>query len=194
MNYGNPQTTQAIVKAPGCSPQTESKVLLLRTTPIQLTKHREVRLQPTERLHPYRLLFWHRRVSLHATKWEMWTPTAQLQTPWSTMVTYVQERLGQWGHKAMGITDQYLIWLKGHSMRWSSYPKLLWWPQTCLDSPGYYKMTPDAILLYSEICPWLSHRHRSFLMQQKGNKHRQPQADTADVSDLSWIRVHKLKF
>jgi hypothetical protein len=41
----NPQTTQSIAKATGCSPQTDCKALLLKTT--QLTEHGEVELVAT---------------------------------------------------------------------------------------------------------------------------------------------------
>ena len=42
-----PQTPQAIAKAIGCSPQTDGKALLLKTTPVQLTEPGEVNLVPT---------------------------------------------------------------------------------------------------------------------------------------------------
>lgn len=45
--HGNPQTTQAITMAVFSSPQTDSETLLLKTTPISLTEHQEVRLVPT---------------------------------------------------------------------------------------------------------------------------------------------------
>ena len=48
--HGNPQTTQVIAKAIGCSPQTEYKYLLLNTAHILLNEH-EVELVPTKSLH-----------------------------------------------------------------------------------------------------------------------------------------------
>ena len=44
-SHGNPHP-QAVAKIIGCSPQTDDKALLLNTTPIQLTEHREVQLVP----------------------------------------------------------------------------------------------------------------------------------------------------
>lgn len=40
------QITQDIAKALGCSPQTDAKALLLKTTPTQLIKHGELELIP----------------------------------------------------------------------------------------------------------------------------------------------------
>ena len=38
-SHGNTQTTQAFAKTIGCSPQTDSKSLLRKTTPTQLIQH-----------------------------------------------------------------------------------------------------------------------------------------------------------
>lgn len=46
-NPWEPQTTQAVIKAIGCSPKTGTKALLLNTTPTQLTEHGEVEMVPT---------------------------------------------------------------------------------------------------------------------------------------------------
>lgn len=54
---GNPQITEVITKAFGCSPQTDTKALFLKTTPTQLTELREVELVSTKSLHPYWLVF-----------------------------------------------------------------------------------------------------------------------------------------
>lgn len=50
---GIPQTSQITAKAIGCSPQSDTKILLLRMTFIYLTEPREVDLVPTSRLHHY---------------------------------------------------------------------------------------------------------------------------------------------
>lgn len=43
---GDFQTTQAVSKTIGCSPPTDSKVPLLKTTPTQLIEHGETELVP----------------------------------------------------------------------------------------------------------------------------------------------------
>lgn len=43
----NLQITQAIVKTISCSPQSDGKDLLLKTTPVQPLEQREVKLLPT---------------------------------------------------------------------------------------------------------------------------------------------------
>lgn len=45
--HRNPQTTQAVGKTLGCSPQTDSKSPLLKTTPTQLIEHGELGLAST---------------------------------------------------------------------------------------------------------------------------------------------------
>lgn len=47
-----PQTTQFIAKAIGCSPQTDGRTLLWKTTPAKRTEHGEVGLVPTQSLRP----------------------------------------------------------------------------------------------------------------------------------------------
>ena len=42
-----PQTTKAISKVIVCSPQTDGKALLLKTTLTYFTEHREIKLVPT---------------------------------------------------------------------------------------------------------------------------------------------------
>ena len=44
--HGNPQTIQATAKAIGCSLQTDSNALLLKTAPMQLSGHGEFKLVP----------------------------------------------------------------------------------------------------------------------------------------------------
>lgn len=46
-HHGDPQTTQTIVKATSCSPQTDDKDLLLKTTTTQLIEGGEVELVST---------------------------------------------------------------------------------------------------------------------------------------------------
>lgn len=41
-SHGNPEKTQAVVKAVGCSPQNDSKTFMLKATSTQLTEHLEV--------------------------------------------------------------------------------------------------------------------------------------------------------
>lgn len=53
---GNLQITEVITKAFGCSPQTDTKALFLKTTPTQLTELREVELVSTKSLYPYWLM------------------------------------------------------------------------------------------------------------------------------------------
>lgn len=48
-----PQTTQAVAKSMDCSPQTDSKAPLPKTSPTQLIEHRQVKLVPTWSLYPY---------------------------------------------------------------------------------------------------------------------------------------------
>lgn len=48
----NPQTTQTVVKTIGSSKQTDSKTLLLKTTPPHLIKHGKLELMPTYNLPP----------------------------------------------------------------------------------------------------------------------------------------------
>lgn len=47
----NSQTTHAVVRTIGCSPQTYDKAPLLKITHTQLTEHGEVELVPTQSLH-----------------------------------------------------------------------------------------------------------------------------------------------
>lgn len=54
--YCNPKPTQAVAKTIGRYLQTDSKSLLLKTTPAQLTEHGNVKLVPTESLHPSELV------------------------------------------------------------------------------------------------------------------------------------------
>ena len=54
-----------------CSPQIDSKALLLKTTPTQLTEHEEVKSVPSESLHPYGLESLLQEGSLFATKREL---------------------------------------------------------------------------------------------------------------------------
>ena len=51
-SHGNPQTTQVDAITISCSPQTDSKDPLLKTSPVQLTEHGEGELMPTYSLHP----------------------------------------------------------------------------------------------------------------------------------------------
>ena len=53
-----------------CAPQTDSKALLLMTTPIQLNEHGEVKLVTTESLQLYILASLVQEGTLHATKRE----------------------------------------------------------------------------------------------------------------------------
>lgn len=48
---GTPQMIQAIDKTMGCSPQTDVKALLLKTTATQLIEQGEAKLTPTYSLH-----------------------------------------------------------------------------------------------------------------------------------------------
>lgn len=41
-SHRNPEKTQAVVKAVGCSPQNDSKTFMLKATSTQLTEHLEV--------------------------------------------------------------------------------------------------------------------------------------------------------
>lgn len=54
-SLGNLQTTQAAGKKIGCSPQTGSKVPLLKTMPTQLIEHDVVNLIPIQNLYLYLL-------------------------------------------------------------------------------------------------------------------------------------------
>ena len=65
----NPQTTKAVAKTIGCSPQTDSKASLLKTTLIELIEHGEVKLMPTQNLHSHVLVTW--KGIQQATKREM---------------------------------------------------------------------------------------------------------------------------
>lgn len=58
----------AIAKATGGSPQSDGQALLLKKTPVQLTKHGEADLLPTWNLHLCRLVFMVLESSLRATK------------------------------------------------------------------------------------------------------------------------------
>lgn len=69
--HGNPQTTLAIAKAVGCSPQTNSEGLLLKIRPTDLTENGEVELVPNWNLHPYCLVFMILEGTLQATRGEM---------------------------------------------------------------------------------------------------------------------------
>lgn len=59
---GSPHTTPAIVKTIGCSPKTDNKAPLLKTTPTQLIKHGEVRKVPTMSIAPTLQCCWYRKV------------------------------------------------------------------------------------------------------------------------------------
>ena len=73
------QTVQAVVKTIDCSPQTVSKALLLKTTPIQLIEHGEVKLVPSYSLHLYILVCLVQEGILYATKGE--TNISQVTNP-----------------------------------------------------------------------------------------------------------------
>lgn len=69
------QTTQAVAQTIDCSPETDSKALLLKTAPTPLIENEDVWLVPTENLHPYALVSLVREGTLQATKSGMETPT-----------------------------------------------------------------------------------------------------------------------
>lgn len=52
-SHGNSQTTEVVANTMFCSPQTDSKFPLLKTTLIQLTVDGEIELVFTQSLHSY---------------------------------------------------------------------------------------------------------------------------------------------
>lgn len=50
-SHENPQSTEVVVKTISCSPKTDSRSPLPKTTVIQLTEHGEGELVPTYKLH-----------------------------------------------------------------------------------------------------------------------------------------------
>lgn len=52
----NPQAIQVFVKTIGCSPQTDTKCLLVKKIPTKLIEYGETNLVPTQNLNPYMLL------------------------------------------------------------------------------------------------------------------------------------------
>lgn len=108
-SYGSLQTTQALAKTIGCSPQTDSETPLLKTTSSQLIEHGEDRPVPTYSFHPVCT----RRHS--ACHWR------RNQTSQKTL-TYNSACKICWcsgGTALVGATGHCLIWLKAHSSRWS---------------------------------------------------------------------------
>lgn len=69
-SHKNPQTTQAVVKDIGCSPQTDKKPSLLKGISTQLNEHGEVKLLPRQSLHIYTLVSLVQECTLYTTKRE----------------------------------------------------------------------------------------------------------------------------
>lgn len=63
--------TQAAGKTRVCFPQTDIKVPLLNTTPMQITEYREVELVPMQSIHPYVLSSLVQEGTFNATKGEL---------------------------------------------------------------------------------------------------------------------------
>lgn len=80
------------------------------------------------------------------------------------------------GTNSVGITIQYVIWLKAHSPKWNTYQMLLktpriwklidWVNWTLLFRKAARKITASGILLTSYFNALCSHHQRSFPLQQ----------------------------
>lgn len=103
-SHGKPQTTQSVGKTIGCSPQTDSKAPLLKTTAIQSIQHGEVYLVPTLSLQPY--LFAIGRYSAYYQKKHKYQPSRKL----SDLQWYPSCKtcFGNSGTKLVEITNQYV--------------------------------------------------------------------------------------
>lgn len=64
---GNPQTIQAAAKTKGCSPQIDSKTLLLKTPSTKLIEHGEIQLVTTKILYLYVLVCLVQKSTLNTT-------------------------------------------------------------------------------------------------------------------------------
>lgn len=94
------------------SPQTDHKAPLPKTTPTQPTGHGEVKLVPTESLHPYcSSIFCTARFSALYPK----EKCSQLLRVWSTRRPALSYASAMTTPKPVGLANQYLIWLKALS-------------------------------------------------------------------------------
>lgn len=126
---GTSQTTQPVVKAVACSPQTAGEDLIAGNSPD--TTHWTWRSWVGVCLEPS--LYWlvsRLQTALSLLPKEKQLP-AQLQIFSSTVVSFLQVLLVQWWHKLVGVTNTYLIWFKVCFIRWDPYPNALGWPRTC---------------------------------------------------------------
>lgn len=122
----NPQTSQAIIKAFGFSPQANNKILLLMTTLACFTKHREVELVSILSLQTHCVMFMELQDTLLATTEEK-QPAAQLQNLGSRSVTCLYDKLCNNDRNVIGVTNHFRVRLMAHPIRcMSRMPDTAW--------------------------------------------------------------------
>lgn len=129
-------------------------------------------LVPRQSLHPG-LVFMVLNGTLHASRGE-----TQGQTPWSTKVICLNDRMVQWWVNVVGTANYQLIGFKAHSTGRNPWPTLLGYKNLRLSScrPGEKPIpivlltehsnetAPNHILLHPQISVQLSHHPRSLLL------------------------------